>query len=89
MYENIMEYFPQSIKEIIENNLHKNEQYLEEIRIRCGKPIILKLADKELILNYIIHKNDIDYIFERICENSVYAYQNQICNRIYNYNRRT
>lgn len=87
MYENILEYFPQNIKEILINN--SNENYLEEIRLRCEKPIILKYTDKELVINYILTKFDIEYIFERICENSIYAYQNQICNRFYNYYRGT
>lgn len=85
MYENILEYFPQNIEEILRNNLSYNN--LEEIRLRCEKPIILKYSDKEEILNYLLTKFDIDYIFEKICENSIYAYQNQICNRFYNYCR--
>jgi len=87
MYENILEYFPQNIKEILEDNL--NKENLEEIRLRCQKPIILKYGDKEIILNYILTKFNLDYIFERICENSIYTYQNQICNRICNYYRWT
>jgi len=88
MYENILEYFPQKINEILKNTLNEKESFLEEIRLRCEKPIILKLADKEIILNYILTILDIEYIFERICENSIYTYQNQICNRFYNYYRR-
>ena len=83
MYENIIEYFPQNIKEIFKNNLTKSN--LEEIRLRCEKPIILKYNDIEQILDYRLNKFDIDYIFERICENSIYTYQNQICNRFYNH----
>lgn len=86
MYENILKYFPQNIKELL-----KKEKYnhLEEIRLRCEKPIILKYTDIELVINYILTKFDIDYIFERVCENSIYAYQNQICNRFYNNYRGT
>jgi len=83
MYENILKYFPQKIQETIKNNLNKD--YLEEIRLRCGKPIILKYATKEIIIDYKLTRFDIDYIVERICENSIYTYQNQICNRFYNY----
>ena len=86
MYENILEYFPQSIKELLEK---EKNNHLEEIRLRCEKPIILKYSGEEVILNYILTKLDIEYIFERICENSIYTYQNQICNRIYNYYRWT
>jgi len=87
MYENILEYFPKKIEEILKKNL--NNKNLEEIRLRCEKPIILKYNDKEQILNYLLTKENIDYIFERICENSIYTYQNQICNRFYNYHRWT
>lgn len=86
MYENIFEYFPQNIKKLLEKEKNNN---LEEIRLRCQKPIILKYGDKELVLNYVLTKVDIEYIFERICENSIYTYQNQICNRFYNYCRWT
>ena len=56
MYENILGYFPQNIKEILKNNLNENENYLEEIRLRCKKPIILKSRDKEQVLNYILNR---------------------------------
>jgi len=82
MYENILEYLPKNIKELLEK---EKNNHLEEIRLRCENPIILKYSDEEVILNYILTKLDIDYIFERICENSIYTYQNQICNRVYNY----
>lgn len=85
MYGNIQEYFPRNIKDILKININKDN--LEEIRLRCEKPIILKYNDEERILDYLISKFDIDYIFERICENSIYTYQNQICNRFYNHYR--
>ena len=52
---------------------------LQEIRIRVDKPIILKLREKDLILQYNILQTEILQIVERLCENSIYAYKNQIC----------
>lgn len=53
---------------------------LEEIRIRSGKPIILKYTDSEQILeNVIVSQEEILEILQSICQNSIYSYQNQIC----------
>lgn len=74
-------YFPKHIKEALENNISEEEvNIIEEIRIRINLPIIVKLAEKEKIINYKVSTEDINYIFQKICENSIYAYQNQIAN---------
>lgn len=59
--------------------LHNIEK-IEEIRIRCGRNVILKLGQIETILKYIVNESDIIGILQNICSNSLYAYQNQICN---------
>ena len=49
----ILEYFPIEIGQLIQNNIEQFEMNeLEEIRIRVSKPIILKLANREKIINY-------------------------------------
>ena len=53
---------------------------LEEIRIRNNLPIILNLGQEEKIIDYIVAPTEIEYILQRICENSIYSYQNQIIN---------
>lgn len=74
-------YFPKHIKEALENNIFEEEvNIIEEIRIRINLPIIVKLAEKEKIIDYKVSTEDINYIFQKICENSIYAYQNQIAN---------
>lgn len=76
----ILEYFPTRIGQVIKNNLNSNESnILEEIRIRAGKPIILKLRNENKVLDYIIGTQDILEIMEKITENSMYSYQKQIC----------
>lgn len=47
--------------------------------MRAERPIILKLRERDLILQYNITQAEILQIVERLCENSIYAYKNQIC----------
>ena len=76
----VLEYFPVRIGHAIKNNLNdKEKNMLEEIRIRVGKPIILKLRNESKILDYIVKTQDILQIIEKITENSMYSYQKQIC----------
>ena len=76
----ILEYFPIEIGQLIQNNIGQFEMNeLEEIRIRVSKPIILKLANREKIINYKVSTQDILKILENITENSLYSYQKQIC----------
>ena len=76
----ILEYFPSRIGQVIIDNLNEEEKnVLEEIRIRVGKPIILKLRNESKILDYIVKTQDILQIIEKITENSMYSYQKQIC----------
>ena len=43
------------------------------------KPIILRTRQADIIIDYKVTIKDIILILEKICENSVYAYRNQIC----------
>lgn len=73
----ILKCLPQTLVNLI---LEHNIQKIEEIRIRAGKPVILKLGLVEMILKYIIQSHELTGILQNICNNSIYAYQNQICN---------
>lgn len=77
-YKDILRYFPDNIRAVLENEINNNF-IIEEIRIRNSKPIILKLNNFEKIINYIVQTEDILKILQSICENSIYSYQNQIC----------
>lgn len=80
--EEILRYFPNKIYQIFFNLFNENPKILEElqeIRIRSNRPIILKLREKDLILQCNITQSEILQIVERLCENSIYAYKNQIC----------
>lgn len=73
----ILKFFPHEIsKMLLKNNL----EGLEEIRIRVNSPIILKFSSYETVLDYIPNQEEILKILQLICDNSIYSYQNQICN---------
>ena len=89
---NILRCFPIRIcKKIEEYFLSENINLnlLEEIRIRVNRPILLKIGPEEKKIEHIINSEEILETLQHICDNSIYTYQSQICNRIYNYARRT
>ena len=82
---NLFKYFSESLENVIENyfnNIAKPSEYmaLEEIRIRSNRPLILKFNDNEKIFDYIVTVEDLIETLQKICENSIYSYQSQICN---------
>lgn len=82
--DNIIIYFSKNISKIISQyfnlNYRTNYKDIEEIRIRANKPLIIKFNNAEHIFDYIVKTEDILETLEKVCENSVYTYQNQICN---------
>lgn len=82
----ILSYFPRKIANEINKRINGEKasqdiNLLEEIRIRSSKPVILKFTNKEEILeNVITTQEEILEIVQHICNNSIYTYQNQICN---------
>ena len=81
IYE-VIRYFPIDIYNILKNIFEDNKiirENIEEIRIRVQKPIILKLRYEDVVLNHIVDQREILQTLEKICENSIYAYKNQIC----------
>lgn len=80
--DEILRYFPNKIYQIFFNLFNENSKLIneiQEIRMRTNKPILLRLREKDLILQYNISQSEILQILERLCENSIYAYKNQIC----------
>lgn len=82
----ILEYFPKQLSNLISKN--KLNQ-IEEIRIRANKPVILRETYSEIILDYIPKQEEILKILQFLCDNSIYSYQNQICNGYITIKRRT
>lgn len=81
---NLFRYFPQTISKILEEYFKSSDQNLyislEEIRLRANKPLILKFNQHEKIFEYNVTTEDLLETLRMICENSIYSYQNQICN---------
>lgn len=81
--ESIFKYIPQDISQIILEWLKKQEknfaEKIEEIRIRAGKPLGIKIGQAKKIFKYIVSQEEVLKTFEKICENSVYSYRQQIC----------
>ena len=81
--DKISKYFPIEIYKVLKNAIIQNpyakiEENLQEIRIRINRPILLKLKNIDILIEYIVTEKEIMQIVERICENSIYAYKNQI-----------
>jgi stage III sporulation protein AA len=74
--ETVLEYLPITIKNKI---LSQCSNLIEEIRLRSNKPLMLKIGQETVSLEYIVKQQEILQAFERICENSVYSYRRQIC----------
>ena len=89
---NILRCFPLDLSRKIDRVLARedvNLNLLEEIRIRVNRPVILKIGQVEFIIEHIITGEEIIEILSSVCENSIYTYQEQICNRLYNNTWRT
>lgn len=76
----ILHYFPNQIAIYIQNALVGVQQKLEEIRIRVNNPILLEFTNQEIIINYLVKKEEMVEIMQCLCEKSIYSYQNEICN---------
>lgn len=80
--EELYRYFPSNIYNLLKSTAIQNskiEQELQEMRIRVNKPIILKLRKLEVVIEYEISQAEILQIVEKLCNNSIYAYKNQMC----------
>ncbi|MBR3697288.1 MAG: hypothetical protein IKM97_03365 [Clostridia bacterium] len=76
--EEILNYFPSKIQEILIGEVKDKYNNLEEIRLRVNRPIILKFTDFEKVIKYVVSCEEINGTLQAICENSIYTYQNEI-----------
>lgn len=75
----VLEYFPSKVREC----LTKHEKVLyetQEIHLYTNRNIYLRTSSDEVEVDYVTISNDILETLQRICDNSIYTYQNQICN---------
>lgn len=81
-FSDILKYFPHNIYQLLKNTFEQRKDIvssLQEIRIRVNRPIILKTRQADILIEYLVTQNEIFEILEKLCNNSIYAYQNQIC----------
>ena len=80
----VLYYFSENISQILKKHFYgqdKNKlETLEEIRIRSNGRIELKYSNEAVMLNEKIQYSDILETIQKICNNSIYSYQNEICN---------
>lgn len=77
-------YFSENISQFLKNFFKGQPQEmlnkLEEIRIRSNGTIALKFINHQEILRNKISYDDIIKTLQIMCDNSIYSYQNEICN---------
>lgn len=81
-FAEVLKYFPTNIYNILLYTLEQNNQIentIQEIRIRVNRPILLKLRNADILIEYVVTQAEILQTLEKICNNSIYAYKNQIC----------
>lgn len=86
----VLLYLPEHIKKMMQNTVRLLGDNVQEIRFRAGRPLIIgSLSGNFAILPngslspavggaYIVTSQDIKCIFQLVCENSVYAYLEDI-----------
>lgn len=86
----ILNYMPDNLKPTLQRMLELSAGNLEEVRLRIGRPLIVGTsggnyavgADGSLSENiagaYEVTEADVRRIFQAVCENSVYAYIDEI-----------
>lgn len=82
LISNLLTYFPEEISKEIEEyfkeNFEEKNKTIEEIRLRADKPIILKFNKEEIVLKTIVNQKMILKTLQKVCDNSIYSFQNQI-----------
>ena len=81
MINEVIEYFPLRIKSIVNSYLENNknlENNIEEIRIRSNGNLSLKVGQDLITIFSNVSKEEMQEIFENICEKSIYSYTKQI-----------
>lgn len=90
---NIAKFFPDEISDVINKYFEEDEEEknkgIEEIRLRVDKPISLKFNKFEKVLEYVVTSENILRTLQYVCDNSIYSYQNQICDGFITVRRRT
>lgn len=80
-YKFVFDFLPDKVNRIINDEYKENgNKFLEEIRIRINKRVSLKYGQENIFINYVITKEEMESILEKIFKGSRYTYQNEIIN---------
>ena len=74
----VLDYFPYKIAEKIKVT-NKFLEEIQEIHIYANKNILLSTNEGEIKINHVTSPEEILEILQRVCDNSIYTYQNQMC----------
>ena len=69
-------YFPKEIGDVV--NKYLNDDVIQEIRIKVGKPIILNLSYGEKVLDYRTTSEDLKFMMAKVSNYSLYAFEEEI-----------
>lgn len=86
----ILSYLPGKIQQLLQQLKEEDYQHLEEIRLRCGQPLVLRLGERELAVSREgrltpvlqqgcrVEREDIWRVIASISDNSLYAFEEDI-----------
>ncbi|OKZ85057.1 stage III sporulation protein AA [Clostridium sp. 29_15] len=72
----VLQVLPKKIIEIIEGKVDTKK--IQEIRIKVNKPVIININNEELVLDYIVSKDELKYIITKISSYSLYAFEEEM-----------
>lgn len=82
LISSLLSYFPEQISKEIEEyfkeDTEEKNKFIEEIRLRSDRQLILKFNKEEVVLKTVINQEMILRTLQKVCDNSIYSYQNQI-----------
>lgn len=82
LISSLLSYFPEQISKEIEEyfkeDTEEKNKFIEEIRLRSDRPLILKFNKEEVVLKTVVNQEMILKTLQKVCDNSIYSYQNQI-----------
>ena len=75
-YDEIYKILPKEISNIVKQYLQ--EDTVQEIRIKSGKPVILNLSYGEKVLDYRTTSEDLKFMMAKVSNYSLYAFEEEI-----------
>ena len=72
----IFDVLPDKINSCLKDKSNLNK--LQEIRVKVGKPLNIVLDNTETIFNYVIRREDVKAIIQKISNYSLYAFEEDI-----------